>query len=90
MFLSVVRSLCLNRLERAEDAIYDADRALEQNKQSTRALVARGEALYTCGRFEAALLQFERAWKLRQDAAIKVTRVSHLKCENKLVFIHIS
>ena len=60
------------RLERPTEAIADAEKALYLNKNSTRALVAKAEALYSLGQFEKALVQFERGWRRRQDADIRI------------------
>ena len=94
----IVRSQCLNRLgfnlarltttillirlERAKEAISDADKALEINKHSTKAILAKGEALYSIGEFEKALVQFERGWRFRQDPAIKSGMV---KCRDAIM-----
>ena len=72
----------LDRLERAEEAIKDADTALDINKHSTKAIVAKGEALYNVGEFEKALVQFERGWRVRQDPAIKSGMV---KCRDAIM-----
>ena len=37
-----------------------------------KALLAKGEALYTEGEFEMALVQFERGLKFRNDISLKV------------------
>ena len=78
----LIRSKCLNRLERPEEAIVDAEKALKINKYSTRALVAKAEALYNLGQFEKALVQFERGWRVRQDADIKIGIV---KCKDAIL-----
>ena len=39
------------RLERAEEAIQDADVALAKNSLSARAFMAKAEAMYTMGRW---------------------------------------
>ena len=71
-----------SRLERAAEAISDANTALEINKHSTKAIVAKGEALYSIGEFEKALVQFERGWRFRQDPAIKSGMV---KCRDAII-----
>ena len=71
-----------SRLERAAEAISDADRALEINKHSTKAIVAKGEALYSIGEFEKALVQFERGWRFRQDPSIKSGMI---KCRDAII-----
>ena len=40
-------------------------------RSNPRALIAKGEALYATGNFEAALVNFERGGKLRQCQGIK-------------------
>ena len=44
--------------------------------------MAKGEALYSIGEFEKALVQFERGWRFRQDPAIKSGMV---KCRDAIV-----
>ena len=70
------------RLERPEEAIFDADKALEFNPYCTKAIVEKGEALYKMGQFENALVQFHRGLRLRGDPDIK------LGCCCKLAFSH--
>ena len=41
--------------------------ATKINKHSTKAIIAKAEALYNLGQFEKALVQFERGWRFRQD-----------------------
>ena len=60
------------RLERPQEAMADANKALEYNNYNTKAIVAKGEALYKMGQFENALLQFHRGWRFREDPAIKI------------------
>ena len=45
---------------------------MEFNPKSTKAILAKGEALYTMGLFENALVQFHRGWRFRADPAIKI------------------
>ena len=45
---------------------------MEFNPHSTKAIVAKGEALYKMGLFENALVQFHRGWRFRADPAIKL------------------
>ena len=75
-------SSLFSRLERAAEAISDANRALEINKHSTKAIVAKGEALYSIGEFEKALVQFERGWRFRQDPSIKSGMI---KCRDAII-----
>ena len=48
----------------------DAEKALQINKYSMKAMLVKAEALYTLGQFEKALIQFERGWRVRQDHEI--------------------
>ena len=70
------------RLERPEEAIIDAEKALYINNSSTRAIIAKAEALYNLGQFEKALVQFERGWRVRQDPEIKIGIV---KCRDVIL-----
>ena len=72
----------VNRLERPEEAIIDASKALEFNPYSTKAIVAKGEALYKMGLFENALVQFHRGWRFRADPAIKIGMV---RCTDEIL-----
>ena len=49
----------------------DANKALEFNPYSTKAILAKVEALYKMGLFENALVQFHRGWRFKADPAIK-------------------
>ena len=60
----------------------DADKALKLNKQSTKAILAKAEALYNMGQFENALVQFERGWRVRQDPEI---RAGIIKCRDVII-----
>ena len=57
-------------MERPDEAMIDAEKALRINKYNTKAIVAKAEALYNLGHFEKALVQFERGWRMRQDPEI--------------------
>ena len=48
------------RLERAEEAMADSEKALVINPQSTKARISKAEALYSMGHFEKALVEFEK------------------------------
>ena len=61
----------LYRLERPDEAMIDAEKALRINEFNTKAIIEKAEALYCLGHFEKALVQFERGWKIRQDPEIK-------------------
>ena len=58
-------------MERPEEAIIDAEKALRINKKNTKAIVEKGEALYNLGHFERALVQFERGKRIRDDKDIQ-------------------
>ena len=70
------------RLERPDEAMKDAEKALSINKYNTKAIIAKGEALYNLGHFEKALVQFERGWRMRQDPEIKAGIV---KCRDVIL-----
>ncbi|XP_023329597.1 uncharacterized protein LOC111702216, partial [Eurytemora carolleeae] len=67
----IVRSECLRRLEKSDEAKLDAEIALKINKSSTKAVVALGEAMFQLGQFEFALVQFERGLKIRMETTLK-------------------
>ena len=56
------------RLERNEDALKDANKALEYDEENTKAIVAKAEALFNSGLFEKALVQFEKGNKIWKDS----------------------
>ena len=58
-------------MERATEAMADAEKALVISPHSTKARIAKAEALYSMGKFENALVEFERAQRLRQDPEVK-------------------
>ena len=60
----------------------DADKALNMNKHSPKAIIAKGEALYNLGQFEKALVQFERGWRVRQDPEM---RAGIVKCRDVII-----
>ena len=60
----------------------DAERALVISPHSTKARIAKAEALYSMGKFEKALVEFEKAWRLRQDPEIKTGIV---KCRDVIL-----
>ena len=60
----------------------DSEKALVINPYSTKARIAKAEALYSMGNFEKALVEFERAWRLRQDPEIKTGLV---KCRDVIL-----
>ena len=58
------------RLDQYEEAIADADTALKQNRNNTKAISVKAEALFGSGQFEKALVYFEMGYKIRKDAKI--------------------
>ena len=56
--------LVLFRLDKCKEAFEDANQALAINPVSSKAIVARGEALYSMGEFEKGLVQFQRGLQL--------------------------
>ena len=50
----------------------DASKALHIKPESTKAIIARGEALYSMGEFEQGLLQFQRGWRTRPHPSMKI------------------
>ena len=48
------------RLERPKEAMEDSEKALVINPCSTKARIAKAEALYSMGNFEKALVEFEK------------------------------
>ena len=61
----------ISRIERPQEAMEAADKALRLNKHNPKAILAKAEALYNLGQFENALVQFERGWRVRQDPEIR-------------------
>ena len=50
----------------------DATTALRIKPDSSRAIIARGEALYSMGEFEQGLLEFQRGWRARPHPMMKI------------------
>ena len=71
--LTLPRAQCLVKLGRPSQAIQDSEVALKANRYNPKALLVKGEALYIDGEFEMGLVQLERGWKIRHDAALKVS-----------------
>ena len=59
-------------MEKAKEAIEDANKALTLRPNNIKAVLVKGEALYKMGKFENALVQFHRGWKARADPEIKL------------------
>ena len=53
------------RLDKCEEAIEDACKALTMNPRNFKAIIQYGDALYGLGEFEKGLLVFQRGWKKR-------------------------
>ena len=60
----------------------DAEKALAIAPYSTKARIAKAEALYSMGQFEKALVEFEKGWRIRQDPEIKTGIV---KCRDVIL-----
>ena len=58
-------------MERGEEAIGDALKALEMNPNSSKAIIAHGDALYSMGEFEKGLVRFQKGWKTRMDPKMR-------------------
>lgn len=67
----LVRSKCLNLLNRAHEAMVDAETAKSYNN-SCSAIIAKAEALYNMGQFEMALVYYYRASRIRSDGDIEL------------------
>ena len=63
--------MVLFRLDKCKEAFEDANQALAINPVSSKAIVARGEALYSMGEFEKGLVQFQKGLKIRMDSKMK-------------------
>ena len=61
----VLKSRCLVDLNRFRDALEDVNTILEElgDKNNSRALTVRGDAMYNLGNFEYALINYHRAKK---------------------------
>ena len=57
-------------MDKTDEALNDADKALEKEETNSRAITAKAEALFSSGQFEKALVQFEKGNKLRQESMI--------------------
>ena len=62
--------LFLTRIEKTEEAIADANRALEINSQNGKAIEVKAEAHYSSGNFEQALLYFERGSRIYRTKTV--------------------
>ena len=60
MCFFIISFHAFNRLERTDQAIADANKALEIKEDDTKAIAAKAEALFSSGDFEQSLVYFER------------------------------
>ncbi|UJR35342.1 hypothetical protein I4U23_028101 [Adineta vaga] len=63
----VARSACYLKIGKNNLALQDAEESLKSNKEFTRGLYQKAEALYAMGEFELALMFYHRGKKLRSD-----------------------
>ncbi|KAM6450237.1 outer dynein arm-docking complex subunit 4 isoform 2-T2 [Liasis olivaceus] len=63
----VARSKCYLRLGDTENALKDAEASLATDKEFTKGLYQKAEALYSMGDFEFALVFYHRGHKLRPE-----------------------
>ncbi|XP_048374198.1 outer dynein arm-docking complex subunit 4 isoform X2 [Sphaerodactylus townsendi] len=68
----VARSKCYLRLGDTENALKDAEASLENDKEFTKGLYQKAEALYTMGDFEFALVFYHRGYKLQRLQKFKL------------------
>ena len=84
-FSLIERANCLNKLQRFESALADANRAIKlQRKPNAKSLYVKGDGLYNLGDFEHALMFYNRSQKRYQ----KYINSSVLNC-SPLVFTKI-
>lgn len=65
----IARSKCYLQLGEPDKALADAETALENDKNSIRAIYQKAEALYYLGKFEHSLMFFHRGLRLRPELA---------------------
>ena len=63
----VERSSCYLKIGRNDLALADAEESLKDNKEFTKGLYQKAEALYAMGEFEMALVFYHRGKKIRPD-----------------------
>ena len=61
------RSRCYVQLGRSDEAIEDATNAIDQDNTFYRGFYQKGEAFYSAGQFEQALVFYYRAYRRRPD-----------------------
>lgn len=65
----IARSKCYLQLGEPEKALVDSEAALNNDKNSIRAIYQKAEALYFLGNFEHSLMFFHRGLRLRPELA---------------------
>ncbi|KAL3855274.1 hypothetical protein ACJMK2_014490 [Sinanodonta woodiana] len=78
----VTRSKCWLQLGNAENALTDAQVALDQDKEFIRGLFQKAEALYQMGDFETALVFYHRGHRLRPE--LQEFRLGIQKCQEAI------
>jgi tetratricopeptide repeat protein 25 len=63
----VERAACNLKIGRSDLALADAEESLKDDKEYTKGLYQKAEALYAMGEFELSLVFFHRGKKLRPD-----------------------
>ena len=59
-----------DRVEKHGEALNDANHAIIKKKNSTKAIAAKAEALYSSGNFEKSLVQFEKGSRIHKNVDI--------------------
>lgn len=63
----VERSACYLKIGKNDLSLADAEESLKENKEFTKGLYQKAEALYAMGEFELALVFYHRGKKIRGD-----------------------
>nr|XP_056720662.1 outer dynein arm-docking complex subunit 4 [Euleptes europaea] len=78
----VARSKCYLRLGDTENALKDAEASLQNDKEFTKGLYQKAEALYTMGDFEFALVFYHRGYRLRPE--LQKFKLGIQKCQEAI------
>ncbi|KAL8175956.1 UNVERIFIED_CONTAM: Tetratricopeptide repeat protein 25 [Gekko kuhli] len=78
----VARSKCYLRLGDTENALKDAEASLQNDKEFTKGLYQKAEALYTMGDFEFALVYYHRGHRLRPE--LQKFKLGIQKCQEAI------
>ncbi|XP_077171428.1 outer dynein arm-docking complex subunit 4 isoform X2 [Paroedura picta] len=78
----VARSKCYLRLGDTENALKDAEASLQSDKEFTKGLYQKAEALYTMGDFEFALVFYHRGYRLRPE--LQKFKLGIQKCQEAI------